>query len=86
MIPPVWRQLKAETTKTGKKDVLTLILDPSNVEDGEVNIFLRKQLVTDITTQNFGFGYQIHYSLWDFTSWSHNICSPKLRPNHNVPA
>ena len=28
---------------------------------------------------------QIHCRLWDFTLWSHTICSPKLRTNHNVP-
>ena len=41
LIPPVWRQLKAETTRTGKKSVLAHLLDPSNVSDKEVNIFLR---------------------------------------------
>ena len=57
LIPPVWRHLKVETSKTGKKAVLAPILDPSNVGDEEVNIFLSKQLVTNITTQNFGLGY-----------------------------
>ena len=57
LIPPVWRQLKAETNKTGKKAVIAPLLDPSNVGDEEVNIFLSKQLVTNITTQNFRFGY-----------------------------
>ena len=33
LIPPVWRQLKAETTNTGKKAVLAHLLDPSNVVD-----------------------------------------------------
>ena len=61
LIPPVWIQLKAETTKTGKKAVLAPILDPSNMGDEEVNIFLSKKLVTDITIQNFGFGYTIAY-------------------------
>ena len=42
LIPPVWRQLKAETTKTGKKAVLAHLIDPSNVGDEEVNIFLSK--------------------------------------------
>ena len=28
---------------------------------------------------------RIQYSLWYFTSWSHAICSPNIRPNHNVP-
>ena len=41
LIPPVWNQLKAETTNTGKKAVLASLLDPSNVGDKEVNIFLR---------------------------------------------
>ena len=61
LIPPVWRQLKTETTKTGKKAVLAPILDLSNVGDKEVNIFLSKQLVTNITTQNFGLGYTPAY-------------------------
>ena len=61
-IPPFWKQLKAKTTNTGKKSVITHLLDPSNVGDDEVNIFLRKQLVTDITTKNFGFGYTTAYN------------------------
>ena len=61
LIPPLWKQLKAETTNTGNTAVLTHLLDPSNVGGEEVNIFLRKQLVTDIMTQNFGFGYTIAY-------------------------
>ena len=61
LIHPVWRQLKAETTKTGKKAVIAPLLDPSNVGDEEVNIFLSKQLVTNITIQNFGFGYTTAY-------------------------
>ena len=42
LITPVWNQLKAETTKTVKNPALIHILDPSNVGDEEVNIFLRK--------------------------------------------
>ena len=61
LIPPVWRQLKAETTKTGKKAVIAPLLDPINVGDEEVNIFLSKQLGTNITTQNFGFRYTTAY-------------------------
>ena len=38
LIPPVWRQLMAETTKTSNTAILTHILDPSNVGDEEVNI------------------------------------------------
>ena len=49
--------MKVDTTNTGKKAVLTHILDPSNMVDEEVYIFLRKHLVPDITTQNFGFRY-----------------------------
>ena len=40
---------------------LSHLPDPSNVVDKEGNIFLRKELVTNITTQNFGFGYTIAY-------------------------
>ena len=61
LIPPVWRQLKSETTKTGKKAFLAPIIDPSNVGDKEVNIFLRKKLVTNITIRNFGFVYTTAY-------------------------
>ena len=61
LIPPVWRHLKADTTKTGKKAVLSPLLDPSNLGDEEVNIFLSKQLVTNITTHNFGLGYTTAY-------------------------
>ena len=61
LIPPVWRQLKADTIKTGKEAVLAHLLDPSNVGDEEVNIFLSKKLVTNITIQNFGFGYTKAY-------------------------
>ena len=75
LIPPVWRQLKADTTKTGKEAVLAHILDPSNVGDKEVNIFLRKQLVTNITTQNFGFGYTIAYGT------SHHGVTPFADPS-----
>ena len=49
LIPPVWRQLKAETTKKGKKAVLAPLLEPSSVGDKEINIFLIKKLVTNIT-------------------------------------
>ena len=41
LIPSVWRKLKVETTKTGKTDVLTHLLDTSNMGYDEVNIFLR---------------------------------------------
>ena len=61
LIPPVWRQLKTETTKKGKKAVLAPLLEPSSVGDEEVNIFLIKKLVTNITIQNFGFGYTTAY-------------------------
>ena len=37
LIPPVWRQLMAETTKTSNTAILTHILDLSNVGDEEVN-------------------------------------------------
>ena len=60
-IPPFWKKLDSETTKTGKKSVITHLLDPSNVGDDEVNIFLSKQLLIDIRTQNFGFGYTTVY-------------------------
>ena len=53
----MWKQLEVDTTNTCKKAVLTHILDPSNMVDEEVYIFLRKHLVPDITTQNFGFRY-----------------------------
>ena len=33
LIPPVWRHLKADTTKTGKKDILAHILDPLKMGD-----------------------------------------------------
>ena len=29
--------------------------------------------------------FWIHYSLWDSTSWSHAICSPKIRFDNNGP-
>ena len=45
----------------GKKSLLAHLLDPSNVVDYEFNIFLSKEFVTDITTQNFGFGYTTAY-------------------------
>ena len=61
MLPPLWKQLNSETTNTGKKAVLTHLLDPSNVGDNEVNIFLIKQLVTYITTQKLGFVYTTVY-------------------------
>ena len=61
LIPPMCRQLKAEKIKTRKKDVLAHLLDPSNVGDEEVNIFLIKKLVIDIRTQNFGFVYTTAY-------------------------
>ena len=57
----MWKQLKLETTNTGKKSFFAHLLNPSNVVDEEVNIFLRKQLVTDVTTQNFGFRYTTAY-------------------------
>ena len=38
-IPPVWRQLRAETTNTGKKTILNHLLYPSNMGDKEVNIY-----------------------------------------------
>ena len=60
-IPSMWKQLKLETTNTGKKSFFAHLLNPSNVVDEEVNIFLRKQLVTDVTTQNFGFRYTTAY-------------------------
>ena len=50
-----------ETTKTGKKDVLTYLLDTSNMGYEEVNIFLSKQIVTNITTQNFGLIFTTAY-------------------------
>ena len=75
LIPPVWRQLKAETTKTGKKAVIAHLLDPINVGDEEVNIFLSKNLVTEITTQNFGFRYTIAYGT------SHHGVTPFADPS-----
>ena len=61
LIPPGCTQLKAKKTKTIKKAILAHLLDPPNMGDKEANIFLRKHLVTDITTQNFGFGYTTVY-------------------------
>ena len=61
LIPPVWRQLKSETTNTGKNAVLAPLFDPSNVGEKEVNIFLSQKLATNITTQNFGLGYITAY-------------------------
>ena len=75
LIHPVRRQLKAETTKTGKKAVIAPLLDPSNVGDEEVNIFLSKQLVTKITTQNFGLGYTTAYGT------SHHGVMPFAEPS-----
>ena len=86
LITLVWKQLREGTTKTGKKDFLTHLLDPSNVGYEEVNIFLSKQMVADITTQNFGFGYTTSYGA------SHHRVRPSIvmsldhRPHHNVPA
>ena len=62
-IPPVWKQLKTETTKTGNRAFLNHLLEPSNVGYEEVNIFLRKNMVPNITTQNFGFGYTTAYEI-----------------------
>ena len=61
LIPPVWKQLRAGTANTGKKDFLTNLLNPSNTVDYEVDMFLSKHLVTYTTTQKFGFGYTISY-------------------------
>ena len=43
--------------------------------DEEVNIFLRKKLVTNITTQNFGFGYTTAYGT------SHHGVTPFADPS-----
>ena len=61
MIPPACRQLKAETTNTGKKNDLNHLLDPSKVGNEERSIFLSKQLVTSIMNQTIGFGYTTTY-------------------------
>ena len=53
--------MRAEITKTDKKAVVDHILYPSNVRDEEVDIFLRKNLVTNIMAQNCGFGFTIAY-------------------------
>ena len=55
------KQLKVGTTKTGNKAVIKNLLDTSNLGYGEVNIFLGKQLVTNITTHNFGLVYTTAY-------------------------
>ena len=75
----MWRHLKAETSKTGKKAVLAHLLDPSNVGDKEVNIFLSKQLATNITTQNFGFVYTTAYGT------SHHGVTPYSDPSFINP-
>ena len=51
------------------------IIDPSNVGDKEVNIFLRKKLVTNITIRNFGFVYTTAY--WT----SHHGVTPFADPS-----
>ena len=61
LIPSAWQQLKVETTKTGKKYVLTHLLDTSNMGYEEVNIFLSKKIVTNITNQNFVLRYTTAY-------------------------
>ena len=62
-LPTAWKQLKSDTINKGNKSVLTCLLDPSNMIDDEVVIFLIKQLVTYITTQNFYFGYTTAYGI-----------------------
>ena len=74
LIPPVGIQLNAETTKTGKNDILAHLLDPSNMEDEEVKNFLSKQLFTKITNQNFEF----RYTTADGTS--HHVVTPFAFP------
>ena len=53
--------MKVKTTKTGKKDVLTHLLDTSNMGYEEVNILLSKHIVTNIKTQNFVLRYTTAY-------------------------
>ena len=50
------------------------MIDPSNAGDDEVNIFLRKQLVLDITTHKFGFGYTTVYGT------AHNVVKTSTVP------
>ena len=50
-----------ETIKIVKKAVLIHLIDPSNLGDDKINIFLNSQLFADTTNKNFGFRYTTAY-------------------------
>ena len=71
----MWKQLREDTTKIVKKDLLAHLFDTSNVGYEEVKIFLIKQMITNITTQKFGLGYTTVYGT------SHHGVMPFLVPS-----